>query len=82
MYIHRYICIYIYMYIYIHTSLYIYIYTYQVTRLAAVETDKELDVGFVAAVAAVSALLLLLLLFQSAPGVLTRTCRFNPHLPI
>ena len=31
----------------------------QVTRLAAVETDKELDVGFVAA-AAVSALLLLL----------------------
>ena len=39
----------------------IYIYIYQVTRLAAVETNKELDVGFVAA-AAVSALLLLLLL--------------------
>ena len=48
-------------YTYMDAYIYIYIYIniYQVTRLAAVETDKELDVGFVAA-AAVSALRLLL----------------------
>ena len=45
------------MYVYVYIQMYICI--YNVTRLAAVETDKELDVGFVAA-AAVSALLLLL----------------------
>ena len=39
--------VYIYIYIYIYT--YIYIYLYQVTRLAAVETDKEFDVGLAAA---------------------------------
>ena len=37
-------------------------YTYQVTRLAAVETDKELDVGFVAAAAAAAAAVSALLL--------------------
>ena len=39
-----------------------YIYIYQVTRLAAVETDKELVVGPAAAAAASVLLLLLLLL--------------------
>ena len=33
----------------IYTYTYIYIYVYQVTRLAAVETDKEFDVGPAAA---------------------------------
>ena len=51
-----------YMYIYVYVHIYIYD-IYQVTRLAAVETDKELDVGFVAAAAAAVSALLLLLLF-------------------
>ena len=42
-YIHIFIYIYIYISIYIHV--YIQIHIYQVTRLAAVEPDKELDGG-------------------------------------